>query len=179
MNPIIKKNGMTFGIIMAIISILITTYIYLFDLKLFTNWMVGVAGMVISIIIGIAVVAKTKRDMDNAITFKEAFTAYFFTAVVSIVLVLLFNILLFNFIAPEIKEDIKVLQIEFMVETLNRFNAPKEEIAKQVENLQKVSPFEVFELVKGSVWSFIGHAMFGALLALIFRNRSEITFQKE
>ncbi len=46
MNEIIKKNGITYGVISGLVSILITTLIYTIDLKLFISMWVGLVSIV-------------------------------------------------------------------------------------------------------------------------------------
>ena len=52
MNEIIKKNGINFGIITGVISVLITTSIYIVDLALMTKWWLGLSILAVYIIIG-------------------------------------------------------------------------------------------------------------------------------
>ena len=41
MNEVIKKNGITYGIISGVFSALITATVYAIDLHLFTAWWLG------------------------------------------------------------------------------------------------------------------------------------------
>ncbi|HRA73937.1 MAG TPA: DUF4199 domain-containing protein, partial [Flavobacterium sp.] len=60
MNEIIKKNGVSFGIITGVVSALITTAIYSIDLNLFTKWWLGIIIFLFYITIGIVLLSKTK-----------------------------------------------------------------------------------------------------------------------
>jgi hypothetical protein len=57
MNEIIKKNGITFGIILGLFSIIFTTSIYVIDLQLFTSWWFGLVGFIFTIVIGFILVS--------------------------------------------------------------------------------------------------------------------------
>ena len=74
MNEIIKKNGITFGIITGVISILITASVYIIDLKLFTAWWLGILSIGIYLGIGIYLLSKTKKELGGIFPFKDAFT---------------------------------------------------------------------------------------------------------
>src|SRR3970040_412292 len=112
-NEIIKRNGITFGVISGIISALVTTSIYAIDLNLFTSWWVGVLILTIYLIIGIVLLSKTKKEVNGIFSFKDAFTTYFICAVVGILISTLFNILLFNVIDPAAKDTLRELTIKY------------------------------------------------------------------
>jgi len=171
MNEIIKKNGISYGIITGVVSALITTLIYSIDLKLFTSMWVGFISIAIYITIGVVLLSKTKKDLKGVFPFKDAFTTYFISAVVGILISVVFNIILFNFIDPSAKESIKELSIKYAVEMMEKFNTPPSAINEAVKKLQENDQFSVIELLKGSIFSIVFSALFGLLLALIFKSK--------
>jgi hypothetical protein len=172
MNEIIKKNGITFGIITGLFSVLFTTLIYVVDLKLFTEWWLGIVNIVIYISIGVFLLVKTKKELNGVFPFKDAFTTYFISAIIGIFISVAFNIILFNFIDPAAKETIKELTIKFAVEMMEKFNAPAEAIKQAVADMQANDQFSVGQLLKGSVFSILFSAIFGLILAAIFKSKS-------
>jgi low temperature requirement protein LtrA len=171
MNEIIKKNGITYGIVLGVISILTTTLIYVIDLDLFVNMWVGVIGIVINIIIGVIIVSKTKRQLNNIITFKEAFTVYFIAAAIGGLISILFYYLLFNVVDPGAKATVQELTVKMTVGMMEKFGAPSAEINKAVEELQKTDNYSIGSLLKGYAFALIMYAVFGLILALIFRSK--------
>ncbi|HNP33414.1 MAG TPA: DUF4199 domain-containing protein [Flavobacterium sp.] len=172
MNEIIKKNGITFGIVTGLIAVLTTTLIYIVDLKLFTAWWIGVLNIIIYLAIGIYLLVKTKKDLNGVFPFKDAFTTYFISAVVGIVISVAFNIILFNFIDPGAKDTIKELTIKFAVEMMEKFNTPKEAINQAIKDMQANDQFSIGQLLKGSIFSVLFSAIFGLILAAIFKSKS-------
>ena len=171
MNEIIKKNGISYGIITGIVSTLITASIYSIDLNLFTAWWITVLSIASYIIISIVLLTKTKKDLKGVFSFKDAFTTYFISAVIGILISVVFNILLFNFIDPSVKDSIKEISIKYAVEMMHKFNAPSSAINEAVKKLQENDQFSIVELIKGSVFSIVFSALFGLLLALIFKSK--------
>jgi hypothetical protein len=171
MNEIIKKNGISYGIVTGVVSALITTLIYSIDLKLFTSMWVGFISIAIYIAIGVLLLSKTKKELNGVFPFKDAFTTYFISAVVGILISVVFNIILFNFIDPSAKESIKELSIKYAVEMMQKFNTPSSAINEAVKKLQENDQFSIIELLKGSVFSIVFSALFGLLLALIFKSK--------
>jgi hypothetical protein len=172
MNEIIKKNGITFGVITGLVAILLTTTMYIVDLKLFTTWWIGVLSILIYIGIGIYLLLKTKKELNGVFPFKEAFTTYFISAVIGTLISVAFNIVLFNFIDPSAKETIKELTIKFAVEMMQKFNAPAEAVNQAIKDMQANDQFSIVELLKGSIFSIAFSALFGLILAAIFKSKS-------
>ncbi|MBN9283141.1 MULTISPECIES: DUF4199 domain-containing protein [Flavobacterium] len=172
MNSIIKKNGINFGLIMGIFSILVTTLIYAIDISLFVNPMIGISSIVIYLILGIWVVSKTKKELNKSITFKEAFTVYFLAAAIGATLSVVFNIILFNYIDPAAKDTIRQLTIDYTVDMLRKFSTPTATIKETVEKLKESDNYSIVSQLKGLVFSLVFSAIFGAILALIFKNRT-------
>jgi len=171
MNEIIKKNGITYGIILGVFSILVTTIIYAVDLSLFTNMWVGIFSLVIMTVIGVVLVSKTKKELKNLITFKEAFTVFFIAGIIGSTISVLFNIVLFNVIDPEVKETIQRLSIESTVQMLEKFGTPSSAINETIEKMQDTDNFSPSSLLMGLVFAFLFDAILGLILALIFRTK--------
>jgi hypothetical protein len=171
MNEIIKKNGVSFGIITGVVSALITTAIYSIDLNLFTAWWVIILNILVYITIAVVLLSKTKKELKGVFSFKDAFTTYFISAVIGILISVVFNILLFNFIDPSAKESIKEVSIKYAVEMMEKFSTPSSAINEAVKKMQESDPYSPLELLKGSAFTIIFSALFGLLLALIFKSK--------
>jgi uncharacterized membrane protein (DUF106 family) len=171
MNEIIKKNGITFGIVTGVLSVLITASIYIIDLKLFTAWWIGLLSISAYLAIGIYLLSKTKKELNGIFPFKDAFTTYFISAVIGIVISVLFNILLFNVIDTEAKDTVQENVIEFQVNMLKKFNTPTEKIKEAVEKMAEENQFDIVPQLKGSVFSLLFSAIFGLILAAIFKSK--------
>jgi hypothetical protein len=172
MNEIIKKNGLMFGTVIGLISVLTTALIYSIDLKLFTSWWIGVLNILIYISISIYLLVKTKKDLNGEFPFKSAFTTYFISVVIGILISTVFNIILFNFIDPGAKDTIKELTIKFAVEMMEKFNTPTEAVNQAIKDMQANDQFAIGQLLKGAIYSILFSSVFGLLLAAIFKSKT-------
>lgn len=172
MNEIIKKNGILFGIITGILGALITTLIYVINLELFTSMWIGIGSIILYIIIGIVLLTKTKKELKGILSFKDAFTTYFISALIGILISVVFNIILFNIIDPGVKETLKEITIKYMVDTMHRFNTPQSAVNDAIKKLQENDPYSTIELIKGTVFKIAFSALFGLLLALVFKSNT-------
>jgi hypothetical protein len=172
MNEIVKKNGITYGIITGVLSVLITTLIYVIDLKLFTSTWLGFLSIAMYIIVGIVLLSKTRKEFKGSLAFKDAFTTYFISAVIGIMISVIFNIILFNYIDPAAKETIKELTMKYTVEMLQKFDTPASAINDTIKSLEENDQFSVFKLLQGSLFSILISALFGLILAAFFKTKS-------
>ena len=173
MNEIIKKNGIKFGIIGGLFSIIFTSSMYFIDLKLFTNIWLGFIKITVFLVIAIILLNKTKKELNNIFSFKEAFTTYFICFLICILLATLFEILLFNVIDPSLKETIKELSIESAVDMMKKFGTQTSKIKEAVEEMSKTSQFDSLQILKGSAFSIVISSIFGLILAAIFKSRQQ------
>ena len=176
MNEIIKKNGITFGIISGLISIFIETVIYVVDQKLFISWWLGLLGISISVVLACILLTKTKKDLSNNLTFKEAFTTYFIMALVGTSLFTTFAIILFNVIDPSLKVSVKELTIKAMSEMMKNFGADKAAMSAALKTIQETDQFGVLQQIKGLFTSLVMSSILGLILAAFFKTptRQEI-----
>lgn len=171
MNEIIKKNGITYGIVSGVLGALITASIYAIDLNLFVKWWLGIVIISIYITIGIVLLSKTKKELKGVFSFKEAFTTYFISAVIATLISIGFNILLFNVIDPSAKDTLNDIFIKSTATTLEKFGTPAAAINETVIKMQENNPYSAIEQLKGSVFSIAGSAFFGLILALFFKSK--------
>ncbi len=171
-NEIIKRNGITFGVLIGIVSALITATIYAIDLNLFASWWIGMSSILIYLILGIILLSKTKKEIKTIFTFKDAFTTYFIAAVVGILISVLFNVLLFNVIDPSAKETLHEITMKITSNMMQKFGAPASAINEALAKMRETNPYSTIELLKGSVFSIIFSSIFGLILAAFFKTRS-------
>jgi len=172
MNEIIKKNGIAYGAILGLISIASTTLIYVIDIKLFMSWWLGGISLVLNILIGVILVSKTKKQLENNISFKEAFSVYFLAGALGSTISALYNYVLFNFIDPQAKETLKEMTIKYTVEMMEKFGTPKEALNQTITELQKADNYSLGNIFMGLLFVYIIVAIFGLILAAIFKSKS-------
>lgn len=175
MNEIIKKNGIYFGVVTGILSVLITTIIYVTNLELFTSTWIGLISIALYIGIGVFLLNKTKKELKGQFSFKEAFTTYFISAVIGILISTVFNIILFNFIDPEAKVVIKEITLKYTAQMLQKFGTPSAVVKETLSEMEKVDQFSPMALLKNSIFSTLFSAIFGLILAAIFKSKSTNT----
>lgn len=169
MNEIIKKNGITFGVLNGIFSILITLYAYIFDLELFGSLWLLFFIIVFFLALNITLLVKTKKALNNNFSFKDAFTTYFICLVIGITISVFFNIILFNIIDTELGEKVKQVTMESSANFMKKFGASAEDIKVEIEKISKSDNFSILSQIKGFFTNIAVSSIFGLILAAIFK----------
>ncbi len=172
MNEIVKKNGITYGVISGLISVLILTLIYSTDVNLFISRWITTLKVTVFIGLAILLILNTKKQSNGVLDFKDTFKTYFIFACISLLISTLFEILLFNLIDPSLKDTLKELSIKMIVKFLENFNTPAEDINKAVKNIQDNDQFSVLQLIKGYFSYLVMCTVLGLILAAIFKTKS-------
>lgn len=172
-NEIIKSNGVKYGIITGLILSLITAIMYAVNLELFIAWWTTLLSFSIFIIVPAIMLVKTKTELNNNFSFKEAFTAYFICALVGLLISVGFKMVLFNIIDPSIKDSLLELTINYIKTTSGKFGVPETSLNEMIDNLRKTDPFSIAEQLKGAVVSLFFCAILGLLMAAFFKSKTK------
>ncbi|MEO6190868.1 MAG: DUF4199 domain-containing protein [Saprospiraceae bacterium] len=157
-----------FGLIWGIASIIYNLSMYLINGKLDSNWFVGMlifaAGISVMYFIGI----KRREEIGGFISWKEAMTHIWVGALISTVLSTLFTVILYNFIAPELLEQMKEMQIE-MIEKLSGTIGQSAADA-QIEKIQQTNPFGLVNSTLILAGGILVQFVLSCLVALAIKN---------
>lgn len=171
-NEIVKRNGISFGVIIGIVSALITATIYAVNINLFISGWLGASILGVYFIISIILLIKTKKELNGVFPYKDAFTTYFIAAVIGIAISTFFNIILFNFIDPSVKDTLKELTAKYTMEMLQKFGTPASAINEAMKKLNESNPYSIIELLKGSIYSIVFNSIFGLIIAAFFKSNT-------
>lgn len=172
MNEAIKKNGIKFGVISGIVSILSTATIYAISIGAFANPVTGILLILFYIGFGAYAVSQAKKEMNNTINFKEAFTVYFIYSVIGIVIGNLFMYVLFNFIDVEAKQQLMELSINKAVELMEKFGASAADIKKTVIDMKANDNYSLGGIFKGAIMSTVMASIVGLIVAAIMKSKT-------
>lgn len=176
MNEIIKKNGIKFGVINGLISVFITLYAYLFDLELFGSLWLLLFIVIFYLVINIILLIKTKNELNNIFSFKQAFTTYFLCLIIGVSISVFFNIILFNIVDIELGEKVKEVSMESTANFMKKMGAPTSEIKKAIERIDESDNYSVLALIRGFFINLAVSSVFGLIFAAIFKSKPKEQF---
>ncbi|MGC1205979.1 MAG: DUF4199 domain-containing protein [Flavobacteriaceae bacterium] len=151
LNFIAKNFGLYLGITLTVLMILA----YIINLDLFVNFWYGISIYLIVIVFGIITMVKTKINFNGFLSFKDAFTSYFITILVGLVLSSLASYLLFNFIDTDAADVLKEKSIERMVEVFKTMKKSAEEIETTVNKAKSENLYSISNVFQGLIFNYL------------------------
>lgn len=172
MTDPIKRIGFRNGFILGALLILFSTYINFYHLELLTNVWLGFSTVFIIIAFGIISIWQTKAKLGGLITFKEAFSTYFYTILLGNLMSTIYLILLYLLIlSQETKTVILEGMREFDVNLMKQNLMPQKNIDDTIVFYKTYDPFTVKIVLTGFIKYLLRDCLIGFLVALIFRNK--------
>lgn len=174
METTTKSSAINLGMYLGVLMSAITILGYAAYLELLTKWWLGIILFITIIAFGIVSALKSKKMQDGFITFKEAFSSYFITIAIGILISMVVSIIIFNFIDPEAAIVLKEKTIEASVQMMRSFNAPEEAVAEAVEQMEaQKNQFSIAPQLQSNAIFLIIQAIIGLIVALIVKRNPE------
>jgi len=144
MEKSLKSIATNYGLYLGVALALITVVVYAVKLELFANMWFGIILLIIMIIFGILAVAKVKQAQHGFASFKEAFTAFFITMLIAVLISTTVSYLLFNVVDTEAAVTLKDMTIEKTVAMMEGFNTPTEVIDQTITQIEEQDQYYAF-----------------------------------
>lgn len=170
MEKSFKSSATQYGLYLALILTSFTVIGYAAYLDLFTKWWFGIGQMLLVIVFGIISAVKARSIMGGYITFKDAFTAFFLTIAIGIVIPALVGLVIFNFVDPEAATVLQEKIVESQLRMMENWGAPQESIDEALKQLEaQGSFFTVSNSLKSIAYQLIGFSVVGLIVALVVK----------
>jgi hypothetical protein len=169
-----KSSAINFGLYLGGLMALITILGYALYLDLLTKWWLGIILFIVIIVSGILSALKSKRMQDGYITFKDAFSSYFITVAIGIIISMVISIIIFNFVDPDAAIALKEKTIEATIQMMRNFNAPEEAVAQTLEQMEaQKNQFSIAPQLQSNAIFLVIQAVIGLIVALIVKRDPE------
>ncbi|MDO5969720.1 DUF4199 domain-containing protein [Flavivirga aquimarina] len=176
MEKSLKSIAINYGLYLGIGLSLFTLLGYTINLGLLVNYWVMLLILPLAIIVfGIVATAKIKAYFNNFLSFKQAFSSFFITVTVGIIISTLVSIIIFNFIDPQASLEIKDILISNTENFMRSAGAPIEKIAESVEQIENQDTFAIGTQFKSLAQSIIFFAIIGLIVAAAMKKSNPDT----
>ena len=170
----IKSIALNYGLYLGGFLSLFTVLGYALNLELLVNfWFTLLLLPIIIIIVGIVSTAKSKSILNGFLSFKQAFSSYFITVAVGLMLSTVMTLIIFNFIDPEAAVELKTILVEKSINMMEGFGAPPEAIAENVEKIESQDTFGLATQLRSLAQSLIFFTVIGLIVAAIMKKNPE------
>lgn len=172
MEKSLKSMAINYGLYLGLILITFTIIGYAFSLDLLVNfWLVVLLLPVVNIGFGVFSTAKAKAALNGFISFKQAFSSYFITIAIGILMSSAVTIILFNFFDPDAALTLKDMVIEKTRSFMEGIGAPESEINKALAEMQSQDTFAIGTQLKSLAQGFVFYAVIGLIVAAIMKKK--------
>ncbi|WP_336068753.1 DUF4199 domain-containing protein [Mesoflavibacter sp. CH_XMU1404-2] len=171
-KSIATNNGLYLGLLIAVVYVIS----YAINIELLTKWWIGIIMLLAIIVFGIVSISKAKKAQNGFISLKEAFTSYFITILIGLIVASAVAIVLFNVIDPDAAITLKEKTIENTAEMMRNWNAPEESIIQTVEQMrEQPNQFSIGSVLQSLVIQLVIYSVIGLIAALIMKKSDDNT----
>ena len=168
-NVTVKESAIQYGLILGGILAISTVLMYALNQELFLSAWVGISTLIICVGAGIVSTGKAKDILGGIMTFKQAFTAYFITQAIGLLISTAIGILIFSIIDTELAAYLQEESIEMTRGFMERFDTPTELIEETLSEMRQENNFSMVNQMKNYVGVLVVQAVIGLLIGLIFK----------
>ncbi|MDN4166974.1 DUF4199 domain-containing protein [Cytophagales bacterium LB-30] len=165
----LKNHAIKWGVILGVISLMITLVVYIIDYSLMAKGSFGFAALALSIGIVVYSGILYRREIGGYMSFKDAFLVTFIVLVLSGLIGTVFNMLLFNVIDPELAVNMKEVMLDNTAATMESFGAPADAIDEAIANMEEQEFYTPAKIATQFGWSLIVFAIIAAIIGLIIK----------
>ena len=171
MEKSIKSNAVDYGLYLGGALSVYTILCYGISMETLVNyWIMLLIMPIVIITTGIFSILKAKSLNNGYLSFKEAFSSYFITIAIALMISTLVSIIIFNFVDPEAALSLKEIIIEKSLATMESFNTPVETMAEEIDKLKNQDSFGIPLQIRGLAQSIATFAIIGLIIAAIMKN---------
>ncbi len=184
-KPNVWKNALNWGLIVGIISIILSVVLYVFNLKPINFTNMGILFLLSLIVSVVALVYAVKSYRNNVyggfINFKDAFVFGLLVMIISSIISSLYSFIFLSFIDPDYLLSVVEGTRQSTEEFLLGRGMSEEDVAKAME---KAAEEPIPTPLKSSLQGILSGSIFGAILSLIIaaimkKKNDEVNFDKE
>jgi len=166
-GPVIK-----YSIILALISIIITTLIYIIDETMMVKWWFGLISLAISFALLIYFGMAIRNEAGGYMKFKTAFTLIFLIVFFSTIISSAYNLVLHTVIDPDLGTRLTEALIEQQTQILERFGVPEDQMDQALNQIREQDNFSLSSILKSSgIASIVGALIMGLIVGAIIKKK--------
>ena len=170
MEKTFKSIAINYGLYLGGLLSIFTIFGYALNMEILVNfWLMMLIIPVLIVIFGVYSTAKIKKLSDGAFTFKAAFSSYFITVAIGIMISTIVTVIIFNFIDPEAAIELKNIIVSKTETFMKSMGAPLETIAEEIDKMEKQDTFALSTQLKSLAQSLVVFSIIGLIVAVIMK----------
>ena len=172
MEQQMKSSAINYGIYLGLSLAVISVLIYVINVEYAIAWWIGIIVLLIVLAFGIVSTAKAKDFLNGFISFKQAFSSFFITIAIGVIINSAVGILIYGVIDTEAATILHEKTIENTVSMMERFGAPQTEIDKTIDVMSEDNSLSVINQLKGIAYQLLFYAVIGLIVAAFMKKKN-------
>ncbi|MFY7841006.1 MAG: DUF4199 domain-containing protein [Lacibacter sp.] len=165
-NPLVQ-----YGLLSALIGVLVYIGLYLGGVKLMTS-PIAYASYLLPILFAVLACVAAKKQEGGFLPFGKALKISFGVFVITGLAGTLFSYVLFNFIDVEFKQAMQQVSLEMTEKMMKKFGAPQDTIDKAMDEAMKKDNFSLGNMMLGFAFSCFLYFLFSLIIAAIVKKKN-------
>jgi len=170
-TPTLFQHALRWGLILGAVSIGLTCIFYAVDYSMLANWKMGI--IMFAIFIGVAIYAgiNYRNETGGFITYGKAFQYVFVVMAISGLISVVFNMVLYTLIDPELPQKLTEVALENAQKMLEGFGMPEDKMDQAMEDARRrtENQFSISGLAMGYGIGLIIYAVLSLITAIFVR----------
>ncbi len=159
-NPSMKKNIITYGLLLGVVSVAFNIMLYTMDMHYQQSFMAGIVGMVILVGVLLYAFVNYKKQNEGYLSLSEALKLGLGITLVSAIIGVLYSFVLTEFLDPDMVQKAMDFQIEQM-------RAANPEISQEQIDMRRGMSEKFSSPLFRSAFQIIGALFVGFIVSLI------------
>ncbi len=173
MDKTVLSKGINYGLILGFILALSTVYGYGVNQDFFLSPWPMIITFLSLVIVGILAIASVKKEFGGFISFKNAFSTYFVTIAIGLLISAVVGTILFNFVDPAFAESLKEKTVQKMIDTFDQYNIEMtDQMEASIDAMKNTNVYGIPQQIKSYFMGVAFSSVLGLLLALILKNNN-------
>lgn len=175
-SPSLFQHALRSGLLLGAVSVGLTFLLYVVDYSLLANWKLLLLIIAISLGALIYFGLDYRKSGTGFLTYGKAFQHGFITLAISGLMGIIFNIVLYTVIDPELPGRLTEVALENTEAMMRKFGAPEDQIETALEDarVSTQASYTVAGQLKSYLWVLIFYAIIAAITsAFVKKNEPE------
>lgn len=168
-----NSHAIKSGVMLSVISIVLTLLFYLVDPTLLAKWWLGIGIFVIMLVLVVYFGSQHRKDIGGFMTFGQGWVYSFQLFVVAGLIGTIFNILLYNVIDPELPEIVGEEILAAQEAMMSNFGMPEDQLEEALEKAREdaYDRFTISGSLIGFLWGLIVYAILSLITGAIIKKK--------
>lgn len=154
-----RKFIINYGILLGLISIVLSVIMYVMNMHMTQNWIAGLLGFIAMVIVIVLGINQYKKSNGSYLTLSQAIKIGVGIALIAGIMGAIYQLIFINFIEPDFIENMMEMQYNQMIE--KNPNMSKEQLEMSIEMGKKFSSPWITSAI-----SIIASLFFGLIISL-------------